>query len=455
MTSNRYRILVVDDEPDIRQLIGQLLTDDDYFVTEVHDAAAARTAVRLESFDAILLDIWMPGIDGITLLKEWKDANLDIPVIMMSAHGSIDTAVEATRLGALDFLEKPFSSGRLSVTVRNAVSSRHQKTSQLPVVEKQSDKTKMVGSSIVMKVLREQIRDVAATNCKVMVTGESGSGRKLVGRLIHESRFDPDSSFVVLDWLANPPRRETVSKVLESAMNGTLLIPSLDAYDGYTQTRLLGLLNEIDSMDPDSGNSVPTIITTVSSDIKSRLESGEIRSDIYQLLSELTIEVPPLRQRPEDIPELVGYLSDRFSQNENLPYKRVSTAALNVLRNHTWNGNVQELKNVLHQTVLYGSDEMITGVDIEVQIEQSKIESASHSSALRFSDAELMLPFRDARDQFERRYLLHNLKICSTFTEMAGRTGLHRSSLFRKLKEHGIEIVPSGEAQESKDESLT
>ncbi len=450
MTAKRNRILVVDDEPDIRQLIGQLLEDDNYLVTEVHDAAAARTAVRMERFDAILLDIWMPGIDGITLLKEWQEAKLGVPVVMMSAHGSIETAVEATQHGALDFLEKPFSSGRLSVTVRNAVASRESATEDKSGVtpEKPSTKVTLIGSSAPMKRLREQLRNIVATGCKVMIVGEAGSGKKFTARYIHESRFSAEAPFVTLNWLADPPDQHAAAAALQAARGGTLLIPSVEAHDGYGQVRLLGLLNDIGALAASEPDATPAVIATAGADIRSHLAEGVLRSDIFQIMNELTVEIPPLRERAEDIPELVGYLGDQFSQDENLPYKRFSTAALNALRNHRWDGNVQELKNIVYQIMLHGSEEMISGIDIETQIAKTAVMPvAAAATSATHADTEHMLTFRDARNEFERRYLLNNLKACSTFTEMASRTGLHRSSLFRKLKEHSIDILPSGEAE--------
>ncbi len=458
MTAKRHRILVVDDEPDIRQLIGQLLEDDNYLVTEVHDAAAARTAVRMEKFDAILLDIWMPGVDGITLLKEWQDAQLGVPVVMMSAHGSIETAVEATQHGALDFLEKPFSSGRLSVTVRNAVARRESAADGKSggIAEKPSAKTALIGFSAPMKRLREQVRNIVATGCKVMIVGEAGSGKKFTARYIHESRFSADAPFVTLNWLADPPARYAAAAALEAARGGTLLIPSVEAHDGYSQVRLLGLLNDIGALALAQPDAAPTVIATAGADIKSHVATGALRSDIFQILNELTVEVPPLRERAEDIPELVGYLGDQFSQDENLPYKRFSTAALNALRNHSWDGNIQELKNVVYQMLLHGSEEMISGIDIETQIAKTSVTPvfAAAAAPAANADTEHRLTFRDARNEFERRYLLNNLKACSTFTEMASRTGLHRSSLFRKLKEHSIDILPSGESEKLAQEKV-
>jgi len=452
MTGSRHRILVVDDEPDIRQLIGQILSDHDYLVTEVHDAVAARTAVRLEQFDAILLDIWMPGVDGITLLKEWRQASMDVPVVMMSAHGSIETAVEATQLGALDFLEKPFSSGRLTVTVRNAVASGGRaETVDTLNLEQQLKKTELIGASALIKALRNQIRESAENAANVMIIGEDGSGRKTAGRMIHDHRGGVERNLAVLDWLIDPTGGKSIDQFIESSAAGTILIPSLETYDGYSQSRILGLAQKIEVLKKTSSKRSPKIVTTATAEIYERLKDGQIRGDMYHRLSELIIEMPALRQHPQDIPELVGSMIDEFSQEDGLPYKRVTTAALNVLRNHHWSGNVRELKNVLRQAVLSSSSETVDGVDIETQIKHFDAVPTKRVPTAISNELEMVLPFREAREQFERRYLLHNLHNSHTYVEMAEKTGLHRSSLFRKLKDHGIDHSGDAKNMENKE----
>ena len=456
MAIERKRVLVVDDEPDVRLLLGQVLTDFGYVVTEAHDAAAARTAVRLEHFDAVLLDVWMPGDDGITLLKQWKEANMQTPVVMLSAHGSIETAIEATRYGAYDYLEKPVGAGRLEITIRNAVSKKARRAVSTDSKLKPLVKTSLIGSSVMMKSLRNQIKNVTATAANVLIVGEPGTGKSSVARMIHEASGNSDDPFIVLDWVAGEGIGTPVSKLLDVAKNGTLLIRDLQAYDGFNQSRILGLLNKISIEYSDAGESTkPRVIATTSPTIKAKLESGQLTPEVYYRLSSLTIEVPALRQHPEDIPELVGYMSDQFNQRDNIQYKRVSTAALNSLRNHDWPGNVQELKSVLLRAILMRNDETITSADIESLLEHVCIVNTDNDSGMGNGAIWFSLPLRDAKDQFERDYLIHNLKQCNTYTETAKSCGLHRSSLFRKIREHGIKIVPGGnfEGDEANEES--
>ena len=456
MAIERKRVLVVDDEPDVRLLLGQVLTDFGYVVTEAHDAAAARTAVRLEEFDAVLLDVWMPGDDGITLLKQWKEANMQTPVVMLSAHGSIETAIEATLYGAYDYLEKPVGAGRLEITIRNAVSKKARRAVSTDSKLKPLVKTRLIGSSVMMKSLRSQIKNVTATEANVLIVGELGTGKSTVAQMIHEASEKSDDPFIVLDWVAGEGIGTPVSELLDTVKNGTLLIRDLQAYDGFNQSRILGLLNNISSKNSDAGESTrPRVIATASPTIKAKLESGQLTPEVYYRLSSLTIEVPALRQHPEDIPELVGYMSDQFNQRDNIQYKRVSTAALNSLRNHDWPGNVQELKSVLLRAILMRHDETITSTDIESLLEHVYIVNTDSDSGMENGAIWFSLPLRDARDQFERDYLIHNLKQCNTYTETAKSCGLHRSSLFRKIREHGIKIVPGGnfEGDEANEES--
>ena len=456
MAIERKRVLVVDDEPDVRLLLGQVLTDFGYVVTEAHDAAAARTAVRLEEFDAVLLDVWMPGDDGITLLKQWKEANMQTPVVMLSAHGSIETAIEATLYGAYDYLEKPVGAGRLEITIRNAVSKKARRAVSTDSKLKPLVKTRLIGSSVMMKSLRSQIKNVTATEANVLIVGELGTGKSTVAQMIHEASEKSDDPFIVLDWVAGEGIGTPVSELLDTVKNGTLLIRDLQAYDGFNQSRILGLLNNISSKNSDAGESTrPRVIATASPTIKAKLESGQLTPEVYYRLSSLTIEVPALRQHPEDIPELVGYMSDQFNQRDNIQYKRVSTAALNSLRNHDWPGNVQELKSVLLRAILMRHDETITSTDIESLLEHVYIVNTDNDSGMENGAIWFSLPLRDARDQFERDYLIHNLKQCNNYTETAKSCGLHRSSLFRKIREHGIKIVPGGnfEGDEANEES--
>lgn len=446
MSTKPPKILVVDDEPDIRQLIGEILTDFDYAVTEVHDAAAARTAVRLQQFDAILLDIWMPGDDGITLLKEWYDANFETPVIMLSAHGSIETAVEATRYGAFDYLEKPVSIGRLDITVRNAVSSREVSTKHR-VTRKSDAQVDLVGSSPAIATLRGEINKLSQARSDVFVIGEVGSGRTTVSRMIHHDRGNDSKSLIILDWQTKEIWQRTISDAIEEAKHGSILIRDIHTYDRYSQNQVLGLHNEIIERRFRGDDSAPAIFATTTESIYQRIKEGKFRPELFHRLNESVIRVPSLRDRLQDIPELVGYLVDKFSRSGELPYKPISTAALNCLRNHTWNGNVEELKNVLRKVIQGASVETISDEEVRTVLETWDEPAIESLETIEDGSQLFGLPFREAKDNFEREYLRFHLQRSKSLTEVAAATGLHRASIFRKTRDLGIEETASSQIE--------
>ena len=443
------RILVVDDEPDIRYIISETLTDEGYRVKAVHDADAARAAALKDSYDVVILDVWMRGDDGISLLKEWREQSFTTPVIMLSAHGSVDTAIEATRYGAFDYLEKPVSTGRLLVTIRNALGVSV--AERVEISHYEAPRPMLIGSSETIDEVRRQVRRVASSTGRILISGELGTGKKLAARLIHNQSDKSSESFLVVDILNMPITDIKSSGILEQSEPGTLLFPDLHTYDGVAQAQLLGFLNQIDGHIHDKGgDAAPQIIATVDSSIDSLLRDGNFRPDLYFSLKNLNIHLPPLRERPEDIRELVGHFTDSISAANQIPYKRVETAALNRFRNYSWPGNVAELKNVLSHSLTTVPGDSITLGDVEPLLDSIVAPTVASSSALisgegasRYFD----LPIRAARDQFEREYLLHNLKRSKNYIELSRKTGMHRSSLFRKLKEYEIEVEPGGQEE--------
>ena len=446
MSTKPPHILVVDDEPDIRHLIGEILTDFDYAVTEVHDAAAARTAVRLQKFDAILLDIWMPGDDGITLLKEWYDAEFETPVIMLSAHGSIETAVEATRCGAFDYLEKPVSIGRLNITVRNAVRSREVSTKHR-VTRKSDAQVDLVGSSPAIATLRGEIGKLFQARSDVFVIGEVGSGRTTVSRIIHHERGNDRNSLIILDWQTKETWQRSISDAIMEANYGSILIRDIHTYDRYGQNQVLGLINEIIERRVRGDDSAPNIFATTTESIYQRIKEGKFRPELFHRLNESVIRVPSLRDRLQDIPELVGYLVDKFSKDDELPYKPISTAALNCLRNHTWNGNIEELKNVLRKVLQGTSVETISDEEVRTVLETWEEPVIESLETIDDGSQLFGLSFREAKDNFEREYLRYHLQRSKSLTEVAAATGLHRASIFRKTRDLGIEETTSSEIE--------
>lgn len=444
------RILIVDDEPDIRHMIGETLSDEGYRVTAVHDANAARTATRLDPYDAIILDIWMPGDDGITLLKEWRDKEFKTPVVMLSAHGSVETAMEATRYGAFDYLEKPISTGRLLVSIRNALGITA--TPAEEVGRKEVPGAVLVGSSSVIQELRRQVKRIAGVTGRVLITGEYGSGKKLIAHLVHSQEGKASETMVTVDLLNSTRMELNAENLIDSAKGGTLLFPDIHMYDGSKQSRMLGLLNQIHGYEgTDAAVDMPRLIATTDVSISDMMDSAQFRPELYFALNHLEIHVPALRDHPEDIRELVGHFTDIFSVSDRVPYKRIETATLNRFRNHTWPGNILELQNVLRQTLLTGTGDRINSEDVEQLLKEIVVPSPlkmDHRTLGGSAGDYFERPIREAREQFEREYLLFNLKQSESFTEMSQKTGIHRSTLFRKLKEHGIKVEPGSEQEE-------
>ena len=443
-------VLVVDDEADIRALIKDILSDENYGVTAAADADEARKAMESRKFDLILLDIWMPDTDGITLLRDWSDAgDLNCPVVIMSGHGTVDTAVEATRLGAFDFVEKPLSLAKLLRTVEAALESagRQTKTARklLPSL------LAPVGRSALMQGLRERVQQYARHDGSVLMSGEPGTGRGAFARYMHALSRRADEPLTTLtaasitesnfeeQLLGSEHGDEVIAGAFERASGGTLVIEELADLNDAAQRVLFGVLE--DGRFTLVGGSRPTkvdarIVATIGVDYESRIESGALRRDLVAQLSELQIRVPPLRDYAEDVPELLAYYVDKLVDSEGLTFRRFSVAAQNRLRNYPWPDNVRELKNLVRRLLLLGRDDDIGLKEVEVEISAA----AAIDEPLVKQDL-LALPLREAREQFERAYLQQQLALCDgKVGQLAKRVGMERTHLYRKLRSLGVEF---------------
>ena len=377
MTSER--ILVVDDEPEIRRLVQEILEDEQYQVITAKDAASARVAYSGEQPDLVLLDIWMPDTDGISLLKEWSRAGALVPVVMMSGHGTVDTAVEATRLGAFDFVEKPLSMGKLLATVeralRDVAGQRAEDRASSP-----ASIAVPVGKSKAMRQLRDDIERIAATDAWVLVTGEPGSGKMIAARYLHHRSARSRYPLAELSFAAVPAKemlpqlfgRQKGNVVepgtLERANHGTLLLQEIGDLELQTQARLLSALE--DGQFVRLGGDTPVeldvrVIATSNQDLEQALKQGRFREELYYRINAMTLHVPPLREHREDVPELMNYYRDWMVEHEQLPYRRFSTAAMNRLRNHAWSGNIRELRNVVQRLLVLGTEPEVREADVD------------------------------------------------------------------------------------------
>jgi two-component system, NtrC family, nitrogen regulation response regulator NtrX len=448
------RILVVDDEADIRRLLEEILSEEGYEVMAAADAAEARKQRASVSPDLVLLDIWMPDIDGISLLREWStsDKIKPCPVVMMSGHGTVETAVEATRLGAFDFIEKPVSLAKLLRTVERALDSGRAPGRSRQIVPP----TFMpVGRSRLIQTLREQSERVAAHDAPVLITGEAGSGRESFAQFIHSLSARSSGPFERLVAGALPEAGaeallygqaadgDTEPGYLARARGGTLFINELTDLGPTGQRLLHGALERGCFTPVGSTAQVPIdarIISSASPGFEHAAPAAGFRRELVSHLAVIVLRVPPLREYAEDVPELLRHYVDKLVDTEGLPFRRLSVAVQNRLRNYPWPGNVRELRNLVQRLLILGGPEEV-GLE---EVEQILAEDAPEDEALLSRDV-MALPLREAREQFERNYLQQQLQLCDgKVGQLAKRVGMERTHLYRKLRALGIDFRSTG-----------
>jgi two-component system nitrogen regulation response regulator NtrX len=445
------RILVVDDEADIRSLLKEILSEEGYEVDVAANAVQARASRARQTPDLVLLDIWMPDVDGITLLREWSTTSSNgCPVVMMSGHGTVETAVEATRLGAFDFVEKPLSLAKLLRTVERALDSGKRK--------RQSGKLIVpplmvpVGKSKLMQQLRAELQQIASNPSTVLLVGEPGTGREAFARYLHEQSPRANRPFVTL--IASSLRESdaetqlfgreeggsvTQSGMLEEAEGGTLFINEIEDLPASVQRALIGVLEAGRFMR--MGGTQPMsftarVLSSAQPGIEVRAGNEGLRRDLLAQLNTLIVRVPPLREYAEDVPELLRHYVDRAVDSESLSFRRFSVAAQNRLRNYPWPDNVRELKNLVHRLLIQGGAEEIRLEEIERELAVQ----APPGEPLVKQDL-LALPLREAREQFERSYLQQQLLLCNgKVGQLAKRVGMERTHLYRKLRSLGVDF---------------
>ena len=451
-------VLVVDDEADIRALIQEILTDESYEVTVAADAAEARSARDTAKPDLILLDIWMPDTDGISLLREWSEqGNLDCPVVIMSGHGTVDTAVEATRLGAFDFVEKPLSIAKLLRTVERALeSARRPGTAARTLLP---SLLAPVGRSQLMQELREHVQKLAALDSPVLFVGEPGTGRGAFARYMHGLSARADAPLMTLlaasltdsnveeQLFGSEANNEIHTGYFESAEDGTLVIDELGDLNEQAQKLIQSALDQgrfVRKGGHDAVDVRARVVATVSPDYDELIESGKLRRELLAALNTLTVRVPPLRDYAEDVPALLSYYVDRLVDSEGVSFRRFSVAAQNRLRNYPWPDNVRELKNLVRRLLLTGQEEEISLEEIEREISAA----APGDEPLVKQDL-LSLPLREAREHFERAYLQQQLVLCDgKVGKLASRVGMERTHLYRKLRSLGVDFRSVGSSDD-------
>ncbi|HEX6633079.1 MAG TPA: sigma-54 dependent transcriptional regulator [Usitatibacter sp.] len=424
MSTNQ--ILVVDDEVGIRELLFEILRDEGYGVRLAENAQTARSARKEMRPDLVLLDIWMPDTDGITLLKEWAGSGqLTMPVVMMSGHGTIDSAVEATRIGAFDFLEKPISLPKLLATVGKALAGGR-------VLPKTGLALVNLGRARVVQELRQRLEQVGRLHTPVLLTGEPGCGFEVCARHLHL----PNTPWVApeeTEWLATNP-----FEPLNEAREGMLFLQEVSELSKAEQKGLAQLVGKLDKFNV-------RLVCAATAPLPALVDDGHFDAALYNQLSGLTIRVPSLADHPEDIPDIATTLLTQLVDANEVPLRTITVSALNVMRNLDWPGNLPVVQNVVKTLALTALTPEIGAEDVNRVAREFNL--GPREQPTTEVGVSLDLPLRDAREQFEKQYFLHHIRREEgNMSRVADRVGLERTHLYRKLKQLGIR--PSGKTDD-------
>ena len=447
-------ILVVDDEPDIRQLVSEILEDEGYDVAVADSAENAKEQRKKRRPDLVLLDIWMPGEDGISLLKGWQESgSLCCPVVMMSGHGTIETAVEATRLGAYDFIEKPLSMAKLLLAVENALRSDQLRQENKGLRKKVGETTEPIGTSALMNNLREQTQRIAKHNNIVLIYGDSGTGKEVFARYYHANSQGASRPFVkatVSSYETNRISKELFGSesdekvhygLLDESRGGCLYLSNVAALPKDTQNKLLIALREgyfIREGGCEHIEVATALVFSSQHDLRDDVTAGLFNGELYEKISITPLVIPRLNEHPEDVPELLNYYVDQLTSRDGLPYRHFSVSAQNFLRNHDWFGNIRELRNLVQRLLIMGTDSEITQEEVE---ESLGTDIPIFSSPLsQVPQSLLELPLRQAREQFEHDYLDFQLtKVSGNVSKLAELVQMERTHLYRKMRSLSID----------------
>jgi two-component system nitrogen regulation response regulator NtrX len=443
------KILIIDDESSIRTALANILHDEGHQTTEAESGEAAIAQFVREEFDLIILDLWLPGIDGMVVLERFRAAGAP-PVIVISGHGNVDSAVRATRLGAYDFLEKPLSLERVLLTVNHALADRKLRDQVRDLRRHTALEEILIGESDVMKRLDDAIRSAAPSNSRVLITGENGSGKEIVARTLHRLSHRADQAFVDVNCAAIPKdlieselfghRKGAFTGAIddrkgkfELADGGTLFLDEIGDMSLEAQAKVLRVLQE-QTFQKVGGQQAITVdvrvLAATNKNLENEIAAGNFRSDLFYRLNVIPIDVPPLRARSNDVILLAEYFLRRFAAETGMPKKRLSAGAASKLRAYHWPGNVRELRNVVERIAILTTGESIEPEDIQL---------GTRGSLPAEVDGKLTL--REARDEFEKQYILSRLReFAGNVSRTADALGVERSNLYRKLHAYGIRV---------------
>ncbi|HVV60255.1 MAG TPA: sigma-54 dependent transcriptional regulator [Pseudolabrys sp.] len=451
-------ILIVDDEADIRDLVAGILQDEGYNARTARNSDEALTAITTRRPNLVFLDIWLQGsrLDGLQLLDAVKQEHPELPVVMISGHGNIETAVAAIKHGAYDFIEKPFKADRLVLVADRALEASRLRREVRQLKQSAQAQPTIVGRSAAIGQLRQTIEKVAPTNSRILIVGPSGAGKELTARTIHQLSSRASGPFIVINAAAITPERmeielfgvdhsngssERKPGALEEAHGGTLFIDDIADLPRETQNKILRVL--VDQTFQRVGGSAKVavdvrIVSSTARNLETEISEGRFREDLYHRLSVVPIRVPPLAERREDIPDLVEYFMDQISLATGLPKRRIGDDAMAVLQSHDWPGNVRQLRNNIERLMILASGD--PDVVLDASMLPPDVGSMVPSMPNGNGGEHLMgLPLRDAREVFEREYLVAQIsRFGGNISRTAEFVGMERSALHRKLKALGI-----------------
>lgn len=444
------KLLIVDDEKDIRNLMQEIFAEEGYQVLTAANGVQARNAWRDNVPDVIFLDIWMPDVDGLSLLKEMQAEKLldHTTVVMMSGHGTIETAIEATRFGAYDFMEKPLSLAKLIVMAERALQHNRLEHENRRLKNKQPGLVMPVGKSKLMREQRSTIERLSKYTMPILLTGEAGSGKHFFASALHQvsprknaptfNLHAKDFSEQLDQWLGTSETRNTMVGQIEQIKSGTLVLSNVDQLSEDAQSCLADLIFSQAYRRQGADKLYPIdirLVCTTRIDLEQTVELGQFRDDVFKRLNVMPIVIPALRQHSEDIPELVSYFVDHFTQQEGLPNRIFSDSVLSLLRQYAWPGNLRELQNLVQRLLILGTSPEVTEEEVRHSLTQSSQQYYNSASI------DTSMNLKSAKESFEAAYLKQLLRETSgSVSETARRSGIERTHLYRKLK--ALEIDP-------------
>ena len=448
-------VLVVDDEADIRELVAGILSDEGYAVRTANDSESALAAIKSRKPALLILDIWMQGggMDGLELLDLVKTLDADIPVVMISGHGNIETAVSAIKRGAYEFLEKPFKSDRLLLCVERALETSNLKRENRRLRAQTIQPDGLIGKSVVTQQLRGLIAKLASANSRVLIAGPPGSGKETVARLIHAASPRARNEFVVISAAGMTPERVDTELfgeeleggrpakigVFERAHGGTLYLDEVADMPRETQSRILRVLVEQRFRRVGGEQDVQVDVRVVSStcrDLREEINAGRFREDLFHRLNVVPVSVPGLSERREDIPELIDYFVNRICEATGMPRRRLADDALAALQVRAWPGNLSQLRNNVERMLILAAGDAGEPISAEMLPNDAVVNDQPSSLG---AEKIIALPLREAREVFEREYLnAQMLRFSGNISRTAAFIGMERSALHRKLKSLGL-----------------